>query len=67
MVEYDVDPPLERDSPFGPALLRLHVTDDIEHEAYPTQWEDFPWPFLKWEPVEVDGVVGRCGSGRSST
>jgi hypothetical protein len=46
MVEYDVDPPLRRHSPLGPALLRLHVTDDIGAEAYPTFWEDFPWPTI---------------------
>jgi hypothetical protein len=44
MVEYDVDPPLERDSPHGPALLTLHVTDDVDDDPYPTHWEDFPWP-----------------------
>jgi hypothetical protein len=38
MVEYDVDPPLRRDWPHGAALLKLHVTDGIEDEAYPTQW-----------------------------
>jgi hypothetical protein len=44
MVEYDVYPPLQRDMPFGPALLQLLVTDDIDDHAYPTRWEDFPWP-----------------------
>lgn len=47
MVEYDVDPPLIRDSPHGPALMTLHVTDDVDNdETYPTHWEDFPWPTL---------------------
>jgi hypothetical protein len=46
MVEYDVDPPLRRDRPNGPALLKLHVTDDIDNKAYPTHWEDFPWPTI---------------------
>jgi hypothetical protein len=46
MVEYEVDPPLQRDSPFGPVLLTLHVTDDVDDEAYPTHWEDFPWPTI---------------------
>jgi hypothetical protein len=46
MVEYDVDPPLRRDSPQGPELLRLYVTDDVGNEAYPTKWEDFPWPTI---------------------
>lgn len=44
MVEYDVYPPLQRDMPFGPVLLQLRVTDDIDDAAYPTRWEDFPWP-----------------------
>lgn len=46
MVEYDVDPPLQRDWPHGPTLLKLHVTDDIDNKAYPTHWEDFPWPTI---------------------
>lgn len=44
MVEYDVDPPLLRDAPIGPALLELRVKDDLSEEVYPTAWEDFPWP-----------------------
>jgi hypothetical protein len=44
MVEYDVYPPLQRDTPFGPVLLELLVTDDIDGDAYPTCWEDFLWP-----------------------
>jgi hypothetical protein len=46
MVEYDVDPPLQREWPHGSTLLELHVTDDLEDGAYPTHWEDFPWPTI---------------------
>lgn len=44
MIEYDVDPPLHRSAdPFGPTLLTLVATDDVETEPYPTHWEDFDW------------------------
>jgi len=48
MVEYDIDPPLQRESPQGPHLVTLRVTDDATSEIYPTSWEDFPWP--DWVP-----------------
>jgi hypothetical protein len=53
MVEYDIDPPLQRRSPHGPHLVTLHVTDDATSDVYPTSWEDFTWP--DW------------GSGRTTT
>jgi hypothetical protein len=43
MVEYDVDPPLNRPHPHGACLLALSVTDDVSAETYPTRWEDFEW------------------------
>ena len=47
MIEYDVEPPVERRSmPFGPYLLVLDVTDDTDGQPYPTMWEDFPWPLI---------------------
>src|ERR1700728_1312627 len=53
MVEYDIDPPLQTISPFGPCPLTLRVTDDATSEVYPRRWEDFPWP--------------ECGPGRTTT
>jgi hypothetical protein len=47
IIEYDVDPPFLREHPFGPALLKLRVTDDLTPDIYPTMWEDFPWPTIK--------------------
>jgi hypothetical protein len=44
MVEYDVYPPLQRNTSFGPELLQLVVRDDTCDDAYQTHWEDFPWP-----------------------
>jgi hypothetical protein len=57
MVEYDVDPPLQRDRPFGPHLLQLRVTDDLSDESYPTIWEDFPWPTVA--PLRVTTRLDR--------
>jgi hypothetical protein len=47
MIEYVVDPPIAAESPFGPHLLLLDVTDDTSEEHYPTAWEDFRWPHLE--------------------
>jgi len=44
MVEYDIDPPLNTPTPFGPQLLILEVTDDTSDRIYETMWLDFPWP-----------------------
>lgn len=44
MIEYDIRPPLEVESPFGPHLLIVDVTDDTSDELYPTFWHDFQWP-----------------------
>ena len=46
MIEYDVEPPIDRTGhPFGPRLLALVVTDDAGSGPYPTSWEDFDWSF----------------------
>jgi hypothetical protein len=47
MIEYDVDPPLNPPSPFGPHLLVLRVVDDTSGEVYPTAWNDFCWPHVR--------------------
>jgi hypothetical protein len=48
MIEYDVEPPMDRSGhPFGPRLLTLVVTDDADPSPYPTRWEDFDWSFEK--------------------
>jgi hypothetical protein len=46
MIEYDIGPPLEEESPFGPHLVIVDVTDDTSDELYPTFWHDFQWPWL---------------------
>ena len=46
MVEYDVDPPLNRPHPHGAYILVIAVTDDVSEEVYPTMWEDFEWPHV---------------------
>jgi hypothetical protein len=48
MVEYEVDPPLGRESHHWPHFLSLLVTDDVSDDVYPTSWEDFAWP--EWGP-----------------
>jgi hypothetical protein len=47
MIEYDVEPPLTRDNPFGPCILVLVATDDASADIYPTTWEDFDWGFMQ--------------------
>jgi hypothetical protein len=44
MVEYDVIPPLQTETPFGPHLVILEASDDTSSEPYPTFWHDFQWP-----------------------
>jgi hypothetical protein len=46
MIEYNVRPPLQTESPFGPHLVILDVTDDTSDEPYPTFWHDFQWPHI---------------------
>ena len=46
MIEYDISPPLETESPFGPHLLIFDVTDDTSDEPYATFWHDFQWPLI---------------------
>jgi hypothetical protein len=43
MIEYDVYPPIDAESPFGPHLLIVDVTDDTSNELYPTMWHDWRW------------------------
>ena len=46
MIEYNITPPLQTESPFGPHLVILDVTDDTSDELYPTCWHDFQWPWI---------------------
>ncbi len=46
MIEYDIAPPLETESPFGPHLVILEVTDDTSDEPYETFWHDFQWSWI---------------------
>ena len=46
MVEYDITPPLQTESPFGPHVVILDVTDDTSDELYATFWHDFQWPAI---------------------
>jgi hypothetical protein len=46
MIEYDIEPPLQEESPFGPHLVIVDVTDDTSRELYPTFWHDFRWPSI---------------------
>src|SRR6266545_4356978 len=46
MIEYDITPPLRTETPFGPHVVILEVTDDTSDETYPTAWLDFQWPTI---------------------
>jgi hypothetical protein len=46
MIEYNITAPLQTESPFGPHLVILDVTDDTSDELYPTFWHDFQWPWI---------------------